>query len=350
VLGVVDRTPVMACPGYPVSAALAFDELALPLLASLEGAARVRRPAVAARMAADVRSKPGSDERLRVRLGTVAGLRVAVPLRRGASVLTSLAHADGLLTIGADRDGVAAGAAIEAEVLRACAPVDGVVLLAGAPDRALDLLALAVADAGGPARVAFCEMAPDAALELVNAGLCHAAAVAGSPSAPAVDCGGGGHMAVRLAEAEIAFAFACDGHLPHSLTPYELLRADVRVVVGPLGTPARRVLDELLRDAGGHACAITEVRSDAAAVAAVVAGHADGAVSALPAARHAGLATLPLGRAALDLVIHRSPADHDTAVAALLEALGSRALAHALEADGYDVERSPMKSDLEATT
>jgi putative molybdopterin biosynthesis protein len=346
VLGIVDRTPVIACPGYPVSAALAFDELALPLLASLSGAPAAHRPAVAARLATDVASKPGSDERLRVRLGTVAGLRVAVPLRRGASVLTSLAQADGLLTIPAERDGFAAGAAVEAEVLRSCAPVDGVVLLAGAPDRALDLLALAVADAG--ARVAFCEMAPDAALALVNAGLCHAAAVAGTPSTSPVDAGGGGHLAIRLAESEIAFAF--DGYLPHSATPYELLDSHARVVVGPPGTPARRLLDELLRDTPGHACAITEVRSDAAAVAAVAAGHADCAVSALPAARHAGLDTLPLGRAGLDLVVHRSAADDDAAVAALLEALASRGLAGALEADGYDVERSQIKTDLEART
>jgi molybdate-binding protein len=73
-------------------------------------------------------------------------------------------------------------------------------------------------------------------------------------------------------------------------------------------------------------------------------------VSALPAARHAGLDTLPLGRAGLDLVVHRSAADDDAAVAALLEALASRGLAGALEADGYDVERSQIKTDLEART
>ncbi|HKA94671.1 MAG TPA: molybdopterin-binding protein, partial [Streptosporangiaceae bacterium] len=51
VLGVVDRTPVLGAPGYPVSAALTFDIFAGPLLAELEGAAPRRRPRITARLA-----------------------------------------------------------------------------------------------------------------------------------------------------------------------------------------------------------------------------------------------------------------------------------------------------------
>ena len=43
VLGVVEHTPVLGAPGYPVSAALTFDIFAEPLLAELEGAAPRRR-------------------------------------------------------------------------------------------------------------------------------------------------------------------------------------------------------------------------------------------------------------------------------------------------------------------
>src|SRR4051794_338952 len=114
VLGVVGGVPVMACPGYPVSAALAFEALALPLLASLAQTAPARRPTAEARLAAAVRTKLGSREQVRVRLGIVEGRLVAVPLRRGASVLSSLAHADALLTVPADRDGLGAGAPVEA--------------------------------------------------------------------------------------------------------------------------------------------------------------------------------------------------------------------------------------------
>jgi putative molybdopterin biosynthesis protein len=332
VLAVVDDTPVMACPGYPVSAALAFDELVLPLLASLEGAAPGHRPAVDAHLAAGVRLKRGSRHRVRVRIGTVAGRRVAIPLRGGASVLTSLAHADALLAIAPEHDALPAGAVVRAELLRPAADLDAALLVAGVPDRALDLLALAVADADsgrGTARIAFCQMASEEAVALVRDGLCHAAAVAGAAGSPPIDDGGGRLVAVRLAECDVVLAVAAGE--PHPSTPNDLLRPGLRVVVGPHGTLARPLLE-------AAACEIAEVRSDAAAVAAVAGGHADCAAIALPAARIAGLGTLPLGRSAVDLVIGRSPAgDGDPAVSAVLEVLRSSWLARALEADGYDV-------------
>jgi putative molybdopterin biosynthesis protein len=332
VLAIVDDTPVMACPGYPVSAALAF-ELVLALLASLEGAAPGRRPAVDAHLAAGVRLKRGSRHRVRVRIGTVAGRRVAIPLRGGASVLTSLAHADALLAIAPEHDALPAGAVVQAELLRPAADLDAALLIAGVPDRALDLLALAVANADsgrGTARVAFCQMAPDEAVELVRDGLCHAAVVAGGAGSRPIDDDGCGRLvAVRLAECDVVLAVAADEL--HPSTPNDPLRPGLRVVVGPHGTLARPLLEEA-------ACEIAEVRSDAAAVAAVAAGHADCAAIALPAARIAGLATMSLGRSAVDLVIRRGAAgDGDEAVSAVLEVLRSEWLARALEADGYDV-------------
>jgi putative molybdopterin biosynthesis protein len=265
----------------------------------------------------------------------VQGQRVAVPLRRGASILTSLARADGLLAVPAERDVLRAGTTVCAERLRSGAPLDAAVLVAGAPDRALDLLALAVAaGAAGEqgARVAFCEMPAGEALALLDDGRCHAAVIAGRPTVAPVDAGGGGHRVVRLAECDVAVAVAPNGR--RLATPYELLDGCRRLVVGPRGTPARHVLDEALEAMDADACAITEVRSDAAAVAAVTGGHADCAVTALPAARRAGLAGLPLGRAGLDLVIHRDAGD-DPAVRALLDALQSAWLGSALELDGY---------------
>jgi putative molybdopterin biosynthesis protein len=302
VLGAVGAVPVMVCPGYPVSAALAFDALALPLLAALEHTAPASRPKATAQLARGVRSRPGSRELLRVHLGTVDGRRVAVPMRRGAGVLSSLAHADALLALPADRDRVCAAAPVEAELLRT--GLDETLLLAGAPDPAIDLLALAL---GATARVAFCEMSPLDAVTLVRDGGCHAAAVAGPLHAvdPRL-------VAVRLAEVEVALAVTGD-------EPARAIRAGARVAVGPRGTPARRVLRFASR-----ACEIVEARSDAAAFATLAAGHADCAVGALDAARRTGLWTAPLGRASLDLVVRRDAAGRDPAVRALLEIINRR--------------------------
>jgi molybdate-binding protein len=176
-------------------------------------------------------------------------------------------------------------------------------------------------------------MAPGEAVELVREGLCHAAAVAGTVGAPPIEDAGARLVGVRLAECDMYLATGDGCAAP--ATPDDVLRRGIRVAVGPQGTPARRVLDDAVR-ASGAACEISEMRSDAAAVAAVAQGHADCAVSARPAALRAGLTTLALGRAAFDLVIHRAPGDDDPAVRALLDGLRSPSLALALEADGYD--------------
>src|SRR3954471_10159892 len=99
VLGAVDATPVLGCPGYPVSAALTFDIFAAPLLAALEGAAPAERPRARARLARKLASTMGMDDWVRVRLGRVGGELVATPLPRGAGVLTSLVRAEGLLVV-----------------------------------------------------------------------------------------------------------------------------------------------------------------------------------------------------------------------------------------------------------
>jgi DNA-binding transcriptional LysR family regulator len=212
-------------------------------------------------------------------------------------VLSSLAHADALLAVPAERDGLSAGVAIEVELLR---DLDGAVLVAGAPDGALDRVALALALGGGP-RLGLCEMAPAAAVALVRAGGCHAALFAGPPEDPE-----GRLEAVRLADVEVVLA--------GDAAP----RPGVRVAVGPAGTPARKLLE-----AFAGACELVEARSDAAAFAAVAAGSADCAAGALAAARAAGLESTPLGCASLDLVIRRGTAERDPAVHALLKTLKS---------------------------
>jgi putative molybdopterin biosynthesis protein len=337
VLGVVDHTAVMACPGYPVSAALAFEELVRPLIASLEGAGPPRRPSIGVRLAADVHSKRGSRALLRVRVGTVGRARVAMPLRGGASVLSSLVQADALLPIPEDRDAIAALTPVDVELLPGASERGAALLLAGAPDRALELLALAFAEAQERhARIAFCELAPAEAVALVRAGMCHAAAIHRVGGA----LGGDGQLRrVPFAACSVGLATASERHADPD--PLRLLRGRVRVAAGPYGTPARQVLNDVARGLDSPAFEIVEVRSDAAALETVAMGYADCAVSAVPAATHAGLATSPLGHASLDLVIDGGAAERDPMLRVLLATLRSRQLEMALERAGYELRTAP---------
>src|SRR4051812_8442092 len=141
VLGAVDATPVLGCPGYPVSAALTFEIFAAPLLAALEGATPPERPRARARVARKLASTMGMDDWVRVRLGRVGGDLVATPLPRGAGVLTSLVRADGLLVVPAGLEGHHAGEDVEVMLLRDLDAVERTIVSIGSHDPVLDLAA-----------------------------------------------------------------------------------------------------------------------------------------------------------------------------------------------------------------
>lgn len=282
-LGLVRGTPVLVCPACPVAAASAFAALAEPVLAALTGASSVHREETA-----QLAATCGTRGRLPVRLATVEGRRVAVPVRRGAQALSGLVRADGWLAVADGDHELPAGIPVAVERLHADAPAT--VLVAGAPDPALDRLLLAHRGLG------FCELTPTQAVALVRAGGCHAAAFSGVLGEPAEAL-----EVVPLADVDLVIAGG------------PALRADARVAVGPPGTPAHRAVAAVVapRD-------VVVVRSDAAAFAALAAGHAELAVGAAAAAPP-GMPTTDLGRAPLNLVVRRGAADRDPALRALLD-------------------------------
>jgi hypothetical protein len=133
-------------------------------------------------LATPLPSRRGVREHVRVATGRVDGLRVAVALRRGASVLSALAHADGIVTVAAEDERLDVGAEVVVEPLRD--PADRL-LIAGPPDPALDHLLVACAEAGLEATA--CDMPAADALALVAARGCHAAWVGDAPAGGALE-------------------------------------------------------------------------------------------------------------------------------------------------------------------
>jgi putative molybdopterin biosynthesis protein len=113
-LGVVGGTPVIGVPGYPVSAALAVELFAVPLLMDLQA----RRPAparpVAVRLRTAVASRPELEEYVLLALDEDGS---AEPLSRGAGAQTALARADAVLRIDAGCAGHDAGDRIDVHLL-----------------------------------------------------------------------------------------------------------------------------------------------------------------------------------------------------------------------------------------
>jgi len=314
VLGVVDRTPVLGAPGYPVSAALTFDIFAEPLLAELEGSAARRRPRITARLARKLASPLGMDDWVRVRLGMVAGTMVATPLPRGAGVLTSLVRADGLLVVPAGREGHHPGEHVEVELLRGIDEIFRTIVAIGSHDLVLDLAASALRAEDPLITLASSNVGSLGGLVALRDGLCHIAGshlldpATGEYTLPYLDriLPGAGACVVRLVHRDQGLIVAPGN--PHGLAGIEdLARAGVRYVNRQRGAGTRVLLDHELGQRGISPAAVDgyarEEPTHLAVAAAVAAGRADAGLGIMAAARAFGLNFVPVTQEPYDLVV-----------------------------------------------
>ncbi|PSP91691.1 molybdopterin molybdenumtransferase MoeA [Halobacteriales archaeon QS_4_66_20] len=115
--GVVDGTPVVLLPGYPVSCLVTAVQLLRPALAWLAGTEPQSQPTVRATLSRKLPSAPGERTFARVRLedghseeGGDGTEPTASPVQTGgAGVMSSVAFADGWVEVPESREGIAAG-------------------------------------------------------------------------------------------------------------------------------------------------------------------------------------------------------------------------------------------------
>ncbi len=116
ILAVVDGKPVVGLPGYPVSCMLTAELFTQELLHEYQKKILPKRQTVQARLAQQVLSRLGVEEFLRVMLTTGETNPVAMPLARGASLISTLTQAQGLLRIDPEIDKLNAGELVEIEL------------------------------------------------------------------------------------------------------------------------------------------------------------------------------------------------------------------------------------------
>jgi putative molybdopterin biosynthesis protein len=140
ILGVIQDKPVVGVPGYPVSAIIVGREIIEAALAKFLGQGYVSRPTVKAILPKRMASHLGVEEFVRVTLGRVQNKLVAVPLRRGAGVITTMVQADGLMRIPSLTEGINAGEEMDIELLRPAEEIERAILCAGSHDLSIDIL------------------------------------------------------------------------------------------------------------------------------------------------------------------------------------------------------------------
>jgi putative molybdopterin biosynthesis protein len=140
ILAKINNKPVIGTPGYPVSAYLAYETFAVPVLAALTGrrdsSSQKAEAAVSRRIVSSLKHR----EYVRVKVGRVAGRLVASPLARGAGAAMSLVRADGFCVIDQNSEGIEAGECAQVELFRSLDEDDRTLVSVGSHDLILDII------------------------------------------------------------------------------------------------------------------------------------------------------------------------------------------------------------------
>jgi len=315
ILAVVRGKPVIGVPGYPVSAGIAMEEFVLPLLALWQKRVATEREKATAVPCNPLPSRPGMEERLRVKLGRVGGTIVAVPLPRGAGTITSLSRADGIIRIPRDSEGCDAGEPVTVDLLRPQAALDNALLAIGSHDNTLDLLDSLLRKTHPRYRLTSAHVGSLGGLMALGRGQCH---LAGSHL---LDAASGVYnrkaieenlvepvVLLRLVDREQGILTAPGNPLGISNIE-DLARQGLRFVNRQRGSGTRVLLDYRLACLGIAPTRITGYRDEEYThmnvAAAVLSGRADAGLAVRSAANALGLPFVPVGVEEYDLVIPR---------------------------------------------
>jgi molybdopterin molybdotransferase len=112
---------VFGLPGNPVSAMMTFEQFVRPALLHMQGAQRLHRPLVRARLAETLRKKPGRMHLVRVTLEREGDDAIVARStgNQSSGVLKSMIRAQGILIFPAEASELAAGASALVQVLDA---------------------------------------------------------------------------------------------------------------------------------------------------------------------------------------------------------------------------------------
>lgn len=348
VLAIVRGKPVVGVPGYPVSAGVAMEEFVLPLLAIWQKRFFARRAVAQALPCNPLPSRPGMEERVRVRLGRVDGTVVAVPLPRGAGTVTSLSRADGIVRIPRDSEGLGADAPVDVELLRPLEALDSALMAIGSHDNTLDLLDSLLRRAHPKFRLTSAHVGSMGGLMALKRRQCHLAgshlldedsgvynqrAIAETLEEPVV--------LLRLVDREQGLIVA-PGNPLGIKDIADLARAGVRFINRQKGSGTRVLLDYRLKLLGIHATAIQgypdEEYTHMNVAAAVLSGRADAGLAVRAAANALGLPFEPVGVEEYDLVIPRRFYETE-AMQALLDVIRGQEFRSTVEGmGGYGTE------------
>jgi molybdopterin molybdotransferase len=120
-LAAIGNKPIILLPGHPVAALTAFNTLVRPIIERLIGAPvkQMHSKIISATVKRRIPSRPGFRDFVRVIVHRTSNGFTVEPVRvRGASVISSMVRANGILVIQEEKEGVEAGEEVEVALFR----------------------------------------------------------------------------------------------------------------------------------------------------------------------------------------------------------------------------------------
>ncbi len=119
-MAIIDGTPLIGLPGYPVSAAVTSFEVLIPTIGKMLGIrGKPIYPKVKAILTRRIASRPGVRHYVRVKLDREKNKLLATPVRVGGSgIISSLTEGDGFVVVPEDLEGYEDGEVVEVLVYK----------------------------------------------------------------------------------------------------------------------------------------------------------------------------------------------------------------------------------------
>ena len=138
VLGKIGNAPVVGLPGYPVSAIVVMREIVKDMISFLSHKTVKPENKITAVLGKRIISSLKYREYVRVTLGKIGGGYVAVPLPRGAGIVTSFTKADGIIVVPQNSEGIEQGETVEVILLNADKDICDSIIVTGSHDPIID--------------------------------------------------------------------------------------------------------------------------------------------------------------------------------------------------------------------
>lgn len=138
VLGIISSKPFIGVPGYPVSGIIVMEEIVKKVVSKLTKREIQEPEEIPVTISRKMTSSLKYNEFIRCRASKVGEKTVAVPMSRGAGIVTGFAKASGMIKIPQNKEGCDAGAVIPMRPLKSKSEIENSVCVIGSHDPLID--------------------------------------------------------------------------------------------------------------------------------------------------------------------------------------------------------------------